>query len=130
MKHIYRIFYILSFLCTFVIPLAMFGGIMPFFHGDTGLTAVGYAAAALLLVVVLIKITGRIKQMKHGALRGALLCLPRAGIYIAIWLGIRYMSSFIGSVSGYWIKILPFIVVGCVLGVMADIFQAEAEAGE
>lgn len=117
-----NIFYILYLAFMYGVPLALFGGIMPYFHGElgAGLSKMGCVALFALAVIVSAKIRDRIKDGDKSLGRGVLLMLFPIAWYVIINIALREVLEFVTSLVSYWHYCFIFIVIGAVFYVLYE----------
>ena len=121
---------ILSFACSWVMPILLLGVISPLVHGELGkgLTGLGYVALALAIVVVAIKLIGKIWKMQKGWKRALLLSIFPVALWLVIMLGIDYVQAMLNSICDYWLKVGIFILIGRALAVIEEcVHESETE---
>lgn len=121
---------VLSFVCTFVMPVLLLGVISPLIHGELGqgLTGLGYIALALAIVIVAIKLIGKIWKMPKGWKRALLLSIFPIAIWLVVMLGIDYVQAILVSICDYWLKVGIFILIGRALAIIEEcLHESEKE---
>ena len=107
-------FSFLGFVFEYVIPLLLFGGVIPYTHEGVaaGLTKMGYIAIIVFLLIVGKKIKEKLLTREKSLPRGAILSVFPIAFWLVINFGIEWVVGFIDSLSLYWDRIILFIVLG------------------
>ena len=115
-------FRIAGFTFTVVMPLLMFGGIIPYTHDGkaAGFTTMGYIALFIFLVILAAKLRSRIKARPEGLTRGILLTLFPIGAWVLIKLGINKIVALASNIDVYWDNVLLFVIVGSMFYIAAE----------
>jgi hypothetical protein len=126
-KKLPTVFNILGFLIQFVVPIALFGNVIPYTHDGikAGLTGMGYIACGVLLFIVSKKLKEWILQRPKSVWRGVILSVFPVVWWLIIFLCLGWISQFLLSFSQYWDKVIIFIVVGRVFYVVSEILSEE-----
>jgi len=127
MKHLARIFAVLGFIFQYLCPLALIATVTSLTHEGTkaGLTTAGILCLVVLALVLLNKLKNRVLLMKNNIVKQSLLSVSPFAIWGLGFLVIKYLSESITTVSAYWIKIAPFILIGRLLYIVSGIFKNE-----
>lgn len=126
---------ILGFVTMYVIPIILFGNIIPYTRAEipAGLTKAGYFAVAILILIILSKLKQRILQQPKSVARGAALSAFPLLFWLIVKIGVDYVERAVISFSNYWDKIIIFIIIGrlfyCV-GEALNAKTAEEKDGE
>ena len=114
MKKTSILFRILGFTFEIIIPIALFGLVLPYFHGtlEEGLTGVGYLALIILALVIGVRVKKGAEKLPKNLFRGFILAIfPIVG-WIIIFIGAKYLATFIASFIEYWRLAIWFIAIG------------------
>lgn len=127
MKHLARTFAVLGFIFQYLIPIALLSTVVALTHGGkkAGLTVAGILCLCVLVIIILGKLKNRILLMKNQITKQALLSISPLVIWAVGYFAIKYLSSAIGDISGYWLKIAPFILIGRGLYITSGVFKNE-----
>lgn len=114
MKWLKYAFYTLGFAFQYVIPLLLFGGVVPYTHDGirAGLTGMGYIAIIIFCLIVGKKIKEKLLQRPKSLLRGIFLSLFPIAMWLIVNIGLGWIIGFVDEISLYWDKIILFIVLG------------------
>ena len=121
MKILKTVLFTLSYVLSFVIPIALFGLVVPFTHGEikAGLTGTGFVAICLILIITYNKIKEKIKEHIPGIVEGIIVAAFRISIWLILGIGIKKIMAFINSMIDYWWIAFIFIILGGVIYVVA-----------
>ena len=114
MKKIKYAFALLGFVFQYVIPLILFGGVIPYTHDGVaaGLTKMGCAIIAIFCIIVIGKLKAKLIQRPKSLLRGFILSLFPVALWGVMYLLLGWLGNFVASLVVYWDKIILFIVLG------------------
>ena len=114
MKKLATLFQFVGFLIQYLLPLIFFGDIVPYTKDSVGkcLTAMGYVAIALVLYFVGKKFKEWLLQRPKSIKRALLLSVFPVVWWLAIFIGVDFISSFVVKFSHYWSSVLIFILLG------------------
>lgn len=116
MKKLSNLFALLGFIIQYIVPVLLFGDIVPFVTNDVTmgkcLTGMGYVAIGLILFFALKKIKERILQKPKSIKRAILLSIPSIVWWVAIFLALEYLMSFMMTFADFWDKVIIFIILG------------------
>lgn len=127
MKWIIRALYVFGFVFEYVIPILLFGLVLPLVHGkiNEGLTLVGVIALCVLGVIFLVKARDRVKQWEKGLVRAAVLSAFKMVPLLVFALLMNWLLPFIVELRAYlWRIIFPF-TIGCFLDMLAEYLEAK-----
>lgn len=118
----------LGFIFQYIIPIILFGNVVPFTHGAVraGLTVSGYIAGGTLLFIIINKIKAWLHSKPKSLTRGVILSAFPVAIWIIINIGLESVNRFLSSFIGYWHYVIVFIIIGR-LFYIADEALAEKE---
>ena len=122
----------LGFTFQYIIPLILFGGVIPYTHSgvDAGLTKMGYIAFAVAAVIVSIKVREYFVKRKKGLIRGLILSAFPIAVWIIIGIGLGMVAEFVYNLSQYWERMLIFIVIARVFYIMEEWITEKSEKTE
>ena len=127
MKILAKVIYLLSFVFKYVIPIILFGGVIPLFQSEqtvtTGLTKAGYIAVALIGLIALKKLLKKVETKPKAIWRGVVLSIPCLVIWVIVAVGINWLISFLYSLCNYWYALPPFLIIGCLLYVVYEAIE-------
>lgn len=127
MKYIRYSLMIFGFICQSVMPISLFGLVIPYWHGEleAGFTATGLFALAVLSIIVISKLKNKLNSMEKGTLRGVILHLA---IPLSIWLiagkGIDFVERFVINLINYWWIAGIFLAIGGVMYLIEEILSS------
>lgn len=129
MKKLATLFSIVGFAIQYILPIAIFGDIVPYTREGFGkcLTGMGFVAIALVLFFATKKIKEWVLQKPKSIKRALLLSLFPIVWWLAIFIGLEFLSAFVLKFSNYWDKVLVFILLGRGCYVLSEAFAAEGE---
>lgn len=118
--------YILScagFILQYIIPIVLFGNVIPYVHGSLSsrLTAMGYLAVATIAIIVCYKLQNKIHEMPKGLVRALLLSLFPIGFWVLVKIGINHLLTLIVSVAQYWGYVIIFILIGRLFYIISEL---------
>lgn len=127
MKKLATLFSFVGFVIQYIIPIVIFGDIVPYTAEGFGkcLTGMGYVAIALALFFALKKVKEWILQKPKSIKRALLLSIPPIVWWVAIFIGLEFLSSFILTFANYWDKVILFIILGRGCYVVSEALSAE-----
>lgn len=127
MKKLATLFAFVGFAIQYIVPIVIFGDIVPYTTEGFGkcLTGMGYVAIALALFFALKKVKEWILQKPKSIKRALLLSIPPIVWWVAIFIGLEFLSSFMLKFSNYWDKVILFIILGRGCYVVSEALSAE-----
>lgn len=127
MKKLATLFAFVGFVIQYIVPIIIFGDIVPYTAEGFGkcLTGMGYVAIALALFFALKKVKEWILQKPKSIMRALLLSIPPIVWWVAIYLGLDYLMSFMLTFSEFWGKVILFIILGRGCYVVSEALSAE-----
>ena len=122
-----NIYYILHIIFMYGIPLILFGGIIPYTHGElgVGLTKMGCVAVFIAGVIISAKIKDRIKDAPRSLSRGIKLMIFPIAWFIIIAVVLREILELVTSIVGYWDKCLIFVLIGAAFYILYEAASEE-----
>lgn len=120
---------ILGFVTMYVIPILLFGNIIPYTRQDipAGLTRAGYFAVALIALIIIGKFKQRIYSKPKSIYRGLTLSIFPIIFWVIVKIGVDYIERAIITFSNYWDKVIIFILIGRMLYCLGEALNAESE---
>ena len=122
MKKLATLFSCLGFIVQYIVPIALFGNVIPYTHEGlaAGLTGAAYIAVGLILFFLTKKFKEWIFQRPKSLWRGLILSLPAIIWWLVIYLALGWISTFVIEFSQYWGSIILFIILGRGLYVLSE----------
>lgn len=114
MKKTSILFRALGFTFEIILPILLFGLVVPYYHGtlEAGLTGFGYLALIVLALVVGSKIKKGVEKLPKSLFRGIILAIfPLVG-WLIVAIGADYLGRFMLSFISFWDKTLAFVLIG------------------
>ena len=112
-----------GFSFQYIMPIVVFGMVIPYTHGtmEAGLTGAGIVALAIIIAICGSKIKEALKSQPKCWLRAAILYLlfPTA-IWCVLGIGLDKVANFFLTLIDYWWFALSFIVVGGIFFVIEE----------
>lgn len=123
-------FHTLSFIFEAVLPVLLFGNILPYTHEgkEAGLTKIGYIAAAtltVLLAIKLVKCIDKTRMFRRQVIISAILIV----VWMVLGHGLVYIADILNGICLYWGRITLFLLIGQLLKLVAVKMQ-EVEKDE
>ena len=114
MKKLATLFNLVGFVIQYLVPVIIFGDIVPYTKESVGkcLTGMGYIAIALILLFVAKKFKEWLLQKPKSIKRALILSVFPVVLWLAVMLGLDFLSAFIMKISAYWDKVIVFILLG------------------
>lgn len=122
MKWLIRTFYLLGFLAMYILPIILFGNVIPYTHDGVaaGLTGAGYIAACVVVFMISRKFSKWIHEQEKSLLRGLGLSIFPIIWWVVILLLGGWIGEFIGTFLQYWNRMIIFILLGRALFTTAE----------
>lgn len=126
MKWVQRLLRVCGFLFQYIVPVLIFGRVVPYTHGAlaAGLTRAGYFAGALVLYIIARKARESILEKPKGAVRGILLSLFPLAFWLIVNAGAGWLVGIATALAEYWKNILIFIIIGRLFYIGEEIISA------
>lgn len=114
--------YVCGYICQYLMPIILFGFVVPYYRGTTGARATGAGIIALCLILAITyrKIEKKIDENCKGVWHGIFLSIFPIVIWIALGIGIQRVLNFVNTLVDYWWIAFIFIIIGRVLTTVAD----------
>lgn len=116
--------YILSgigFIFQYIIPIILFGNILPYTHKSQGLTVIGFIAVAIVVLLISGKLKEKLHDMPKGLVRALLLSLFPIAYWLLVKIGINYILNLFMALAKYWGYIIIFILIGRLFYVLSEV---------
>ena len=122
MKVLKNALFILSYLLQYIMPIVLFGGVVPYTHGElgAGLTGAGVIALCLVLFLLYRKVKEFIKDKLTGVAQALLLSVFPISMWVTVGKGIYGVISFVNTLVDYWWTALIFIILGRVCAIAGE----------
>ena len=114
MKKLATLFNFVGFAIQYLIPIIIFGDVVPYTREGVGrcLTGMGYIAIGLALFFCFKKLKEWLLQRPKSIARALILSIFPIVWWLAILLGLEFLSTFVLKISIYWDKVILFILLG------------------
>lgn len=114
MKKLAVLFSFLGFTIQYIVPIALFGDIIPYTQDNVGkaLTGMGYVAIALVLYFATKKGKEWLMKRPKSIVRALILSIFPIVWWAAVMLGVDFVSAFLLKFATYWESIIVFILLG------------------
>jgi hypothetical protein len=121
-KKLSTVFNFIGFTIQYIVPILLFGNVIPYTHDGikAGLTGVGYIALAVLLFFSSKKLKEWILQQKKSVWRGLVLSIFPIVWWLIIFLCLGWLSRFLLTFTQYWDKVIIFIIIGRIFYVVSE----------
>ena len=122
MKYLRILLISFGFLFQVVMPICVFGMVIPYTHGElkSGLTGAGIIALAVLVIIISNKVKMALAQQPKSWLRGLILSLFPVSIWVILGIGIENVSKFFTVLVEYWWLALIFIIIGRIFYIVEE----------
>ena len=132
MKWICRLLSVLGFTFEYIIPIILFGGVIPYTHdgAKAGLTKMGYIAIGVIFFVFSKKIKEVVLQQDKGLTRALILSAFPIVAWVLISLGLGMITTFVASLTVYWNRVLIFIILGRICHVVEETISDRQEVSD
>ncbi len=129
MKKYATFFSLAGFTIQYLIPIFLFGNIIPYTRDGVGrcLTGMGYIAIAIALFFASKKAKAWLLQRPKSIKRALVLSVSPIVWWMVILLGVDFLSTFLYSFSVYWDKVILFILLGRTCYVISEALLVEEE---
>lgn len=118
---------ICGFAFCYVIPILLFGDVIPYTTEGVGpgLTKMGFIAVGVIFVILGKKLRDKVVRMDKGIVRALILSAFPIVAWIVVQLGIRWILPMITSIAEYWTRIIIFIVIGRACYILDEALSAK-----
>lgn len=123
MKVYSNILSIVGFIFQYVVPIVLFGNVIPYTHEslEAGLTVMGYLAIAIIVLILSGKLKNKLHEMHKGLVRALLLSLFPVAYWLIVKIGINYLLNLFIALAQYWGYIIVFILIGRLFYVISEL---------
>ena len=124
--------YILStigFIFQYIVPIVLFGNVIPYTHEslEAGLTVMGYIALAIIVILISGKLKDKLHEMHKGLVRALLLSLFPIAYWLLVKVGINYILNLFVALAQYWGYLIIFILIGRLFYVISELVYDKNE---
>lgn len=114
--------YCAGYICQYIMPIVLFGIVVPYYHGTIapGATGAGIVALCIILSITYRRLEEKIEKNLSGFWHGFILSIFPITIWIALGIGIYRVLEFFNTLANYWWTALIFIIIGRVCTIIAD----------
>lgn len=132
MKKLATLFQFVGFVIQYLVPIAIFGDIVPYTKEGLGrcLTGMGYVAIALALFFACKKGKEWLLQRPKSITRALILSVFPIVWWVAILIGVDFVSAFMLKFAHYWDKVILFILLGRGCYVLSEALAAGEEGAK
>ena len=125
MKWIYRSLILLGFTFQYIIPLILFGGVIPYTHDGiaAGLTKMGYIAIAVGILIVCSKLERKLEALNDGILKELLKSIFPIGKWLIVGFALSWVTDFVDNLTSWWWDMIIFIIIGRLFYIAASEFR-------
>jgi O-antigen/teichoic acid export membrane protein len=130
MKALKIILTVLSYILQYFMPIALFGYVVPYYHGDVGagLTGAGIVALCIAIIILYSKLKEKIKAHSEGITREIFLSIFHIAIWVILGIGINKVMEFVNLLIRYWWVAFIFIILGRVCAIVCGMFKGKEGA--
>ena len=121
----------IGFIFQYIIPIILFGNVIPYTHEslEAGLTAMGYIAVAITVIIISGKLKGKLHEMPKGLVRALLLSLFPIAYWLIVKIGVNYLLNLFVAIANYWGYLIIFIIIGRLFYIISEIvYDKKVEA--
>lgn len=125
MKALKIILTVLSYILQYFMPIALFGYVVPYTHGEigAGLTGAGIVALCIAIIILYSKIKEKIIANCNEMAKEIFRFLFYAAIWIILGIGIGKVMDFVNLLIKYWWVAFIFIILGGVCAITCGIIK-------
>ncbi len=129
MKIYSNIFSAVGFIFQYIIPIILFGNVIPYTHESlaAGLTVMGYIAVAAIVLIISGKIKDKLSRLPKGLIRGALLSIFPLAYWFIVKIGINYILNLFIALAEYWGYLIIFIVIGRLFYIISELIYDKGD---
>ena len=122
MKKYATLLSIFGFLIQYIIPIVIFGDVIPYTHGQlaAGLTKAGWIALAIIVLIISRKLRDKLHECPKGLWRAIALSVFPIVSWVVVLIGLRYLEGFVHTVNQYWERVIIFIIMGRLFCVVSE----------
>lgn len=131
MKIFSNIMAFFGFIFQYIIPIILFGNVIPYVHGSlsAGLTVMGYIMLGVIVLIISKKLQHKLLKMPKGLVRALLLSLFPVAYWLILKIGIDYTLNLMISIARYWGCVIIYIVIGRLFYIISEIICVERDRG-
>ena len=122
MKLVKTTLYVFAYIFQYLMPIVLFGFVVPYIRGNagTGMTGAGIIALCLVISITYRKLEKKIDENIKGVWHGILLSIVPIIIWLALGIGIQRVLDFVNTLVDYWWIAFIFIIIGRICYTVAD----------
>lgn len=122
MKYWKYLLILLGFTFQYILPIVVFGCVVPYTHGTikSGLTGAGIVAIAVIVLIISNKIKTQLEKQPKSIVRGIILSSFPIAIWCVLGIGLDKVSKFFMTLVEYWWLALIFIVLGRIFFIIEE----------
>ena len=122
MKKYANILSVCAFLIQYIVPIIIFGDVIPYTHGQlaAGLTKAGWVALAVIVIIISRKLRDKLHEFPKSLLRALALSVFPIVSWAIVFIGFKYIEAFVHNFNIYWKNILIFIIIGRLLSIISE----------
>ena len=111
-----------GFLFEVIMPICVFGMVIPYTHGELeqGLTGAGIIAIAVVILLISKKVKEALREQPKSWLRGAILSAFPVATWCILGVGIEKVADFFLVLVDYWWLALIFIIIGRIFYIVEE----------
>lgn len=111
-----------GFLFQYIMPIIVFGMVIPYTHGEleAGLTGAGIVALAIVILIIANKLKEVLKDQPKCWLRALILSIFPIAIWCVLGIGLDKVANFFLTLIDYWWFALTFIIIGRVFFIVEE----------
>ena len=132
MKKLRTALYIFAYLSQYIMPIVLFGFVVPYFKGamGPGVTGAGIVALCLALFITYRRIEKKIDESCKGFWHGFFLSIFPILMWVILGLGISRVLHFVNTLVDYWWIAFIFVILGRILTTVADAMAEKENKGD
>lgn len=129
MKKLATFFSLAGFAIQYLLPIIVFGDIVPYTKEGWGrcLTGMGYLAVALALYFVSKKFKEWLLQKPKSIKRALILSLFPIVWWVVVFIGVDFLLAFTANFAAFWDKVIVFILLGRGCSVVSEALVEEGD---
>ncbi len=122
----------IGFIFQYIIPIVLFGNVIPYTHEslEAGLTFMGYIALAIVVLIVSGKLKDKLHEMPKGLFRAFMLSLFPVAYWFIAKVGINYILNLFIALAQYWGYLIIFIVIGRLFYIISELVYDKGGKGK
>lgn len=128
MKALRTFLYVFAYICQYLMPIILFGIVVPYYRGamGPGATGAGIVALCIVLAITYRRIERKIDENVKGAWHGIFLSIFPMLLWVALGIGIGRVLTFVNTLVDYWWIAFIFIIIGRICTIVADAMEEKA----